>query len=125
MYPDVSLKQAREKCEEVRKLVAAGNDPSAARQAEKRAVREAAANDFEAVPRDWLDNKELVPVPIGKIADRAMEFIRAHKDEPSVIGMWQSKNRHGLREFWANSPNDALAVKTEVERAFAGGGAQE
>ena len=56
VYPDVSLKQARDKCEEVRKLVAAGNDPSAARQAEKRAVREAAANDFEAVAREWLEN---------------------------------------------------------------------
>ena len=56
VYPDVSLKQAREKCEEVRKLVAAGSDPSAARQAEKRAVREAADNDFASVARAWLEN---------------------------------------------------------------------
>lgn len=56
VYPDVSLKQARERCEEVRRLVAAGQDPSVARQAEKRAVREAAANDFETVAREWLEN---------------------------------------------------------------------
>lgn len=56
VYPDVPLKQARKKCEEVRKLVAAGIDPSAARQAEKRAVREAADNDFASVAREWLES---------------------------------------------------------------------
>ncbi len=56
VYPDVGLRQAREKCDVVRKLVAAGTDPSAERQAEKRAQREAAANDFESVAREWLEN---------------------------------------------------------------------
>ena len=56
VYPDVGLRQAREKCDAVRKLVAAGTDPSAERQAEKRAKREAAANDFESVAREWLEN---------------------------------------------------------------------
>jgi integrase len=56
VYPDVSLKQAREKCDAARKLVAAGTDPSALRQAEKRAAREAAENDFASVARDWLEN---------------------------------------------------------------------
>ena len=56
VYPDVGLRQAREKCDAVRKLVAAGTDPSAERQAEKRAQREAAANDFESVAREWLEN---------------------------------------------------------------------
>jgi integrase len=56
VYPDVPLKAAREKAEDVRRQVAAGTDPSAARQAEKRAVREAAENDFESVAREWLEN---------------------------------------------------------------------
>jgi integrase len=50
------LKDAREKCDAARKLVAAGADPSAARQAEKRAEREAADNDFESVALEWLEN---------------------------------------------------------------------
>ena len=56
VYPDVLLKAAREKAEDARRLVAAGTDPSAARQAEKREAREAAENDFESVAREWLEN---------------------------------------------------------------------
>jgi integrase len=56
VYPDVPLKKAREKAEDARRLIAAGTDPSAARQAEKRGAREAAQNDFESVAREWLSN---------------------------------------------------------------------
>lgn len=56
VYPDVPLKTAREKAEDARRLVAAGTNPSAARQAEKREVREAFASDFESVAREWLEN---------------------------------------------------------------------
>src|SRR6185437_12910599 len=49
-YPDVSLKRAREKRDDARKLVADGIDPADKRQAE--AV--AAADTFEAVAREWF-----------------------------------------------------------------------
>ena len=53
-YPDVSLKRAREKRDDARKLVAEGIDPSAKRQAE----RSAAANTFVAVADEWLMTKK-------------------------------------------------------------------
>lgn len=53
-YPDVSLQKAWELRDEARRLVAAGVDPSAKRQAEKEAGQEAAANTFEAVAREWF-----------------------------------------------------------------------
>ncbi|MBS0461697.1 MAG: integrase arm-type DNA-binding domain-containing protein [Proteobacteria bacterium] len=53
-YPDVSLKRAREKRDEARKLLADGIDPGVKRQAEKTAAVERAANSFEAVAREWL-----------------------------------------------------------------------
>jgi len=53
VYPDVSLKAARERRDEARKLLAAGIDPSAQRKADKRARRVAAANSFEAIAREW------------------------------------------------------------------------
>jgi hypothetical protein len=56
VYPEVSLKAARSKAEAARTLVAAGTDPSAARQAAQREEREAASNDFESVARAWLEN---------------------------------------------------------------------
>ncbi|MBM3548135.1 MAG: DUF4102 domain-containing protein, partial [Alphaproteobacteria bacterium] len=55
-YPDVSLRKARDARDEARRQLVDGTDPSAARQEEKRESAEAAANDFEAVAREWLDN---------------------------------------------------------------------
>lgn len=49
-YPDVSLKRAREKRDEARRLLADGIDPSAQRKAEKTAN----ATTFEAIAREWL-----------------------------------------------------------------------
>jgi hypothetical protein len=49
-YPDVTLKRAREKRDEARRVVADGVDPSAKRQAE----RAASADTFEAIAREWL-----------------------------------------------------------------------
>lgn len=48
VYPEVSLKQARERREAFRKQIADGIDPSTVRKAEKRAR----ANTFEAVARE-------------------------------------------------------------------------
>ena len=50
VYPDVTLKRARDKRDEARKLIADGIDPSAERQAEKAAR----ADTFEAIAREWL-----------------------------------------------------------------------
>lgn len=49
-YPDVSLKRAREKRDDARKLVADNVDPSVKRQAE----RNAAADTFGAIAAEWL-----------------------------------------------------------------------
>ena len=56
-YPDVGLKEAREKRDEARKLIAAGVDPSQQRKAAKSAKQERAANCFEVICREWLENK--------------------------------------------------------------------
>lgn len=53
VYPDVALPQARDRRDAARKLIADGKDPSAERQAEKRAAEGRAANSFEAVAREW------------------------------------------------------------------------
>jgi integrase len=56
LYPDVSLKRAREKRDEFRKLVADGIDPSVKRQTEKHAR----AETFESVAREWMEREETV-----------------------------------------------------------------
>jgi len=52
-YPDVSLKDARERRDEARKLIANGINPSLQRQQDKRRSAEASAYSFETVAREW------------------------------------------------------------------------
>ena len=54
VYPEVSLKEAREKCDVARKQIASGIDPSDQRKAAKLAGAEDAANSFEVVAREWF-----------------------------------------------------------------------
>lgn len=57
VYPEVGLKEAREKRDEARKLVANGVDPGEHRKVQKRARADLAANSFEIVAREWLANR--------------------------------------------------------------------
>lgn len=51
VYPDVTLKLARERCEEARALLTKGTDPSEARKASRIADR--SDDSFESVAREW------------------------------------------------------------------------
>lgn len=57
VYPDVGLKEAREKHTEARKLLAAGVDPSANKKAMKAAQGNRAANSLEVVAREWFASR--------------------------------------------------------------------
>lgn len=52
-YPEVSLKDARDRRDEARKLLANETDPGENRKAQKAAKTERAANSFEVVAREW------------------------------------------------------------------------
>jgi hypothetical protein len=68
-YPETGLKDARDKRDEARKLVAAGIDPGAQRQMEKLCKATRAANSFQAVAEEYIAKKEregLAPVTLSK-----------------------------------------------------------
>ena len=54
VYPDVGLKEARERRDAARQLLARGVDPGEHRKAQKLARTEQAANSFEVVAREWI-----------------------------------------------------------------------
>lgn len=54
VYPDVSLKDARERRDEARKLVANGVNPSENRKIQKSARADRIANSFEVIAREWF-----------------------------------------------------------------------
>jgi len=53
VYPDVALKDARERRNTARKLLAEGIDPGENRKAQKATKQDRAANSFEVVAREW------------------------------------------------------------------------
>ncbi|GHU29393.1 integrase [Betaproteobacteria bacterium] len=55
VYPDIGLKDARERREAAKKLLAQGIDPGEQRKTAKAASQERAANNFRALGREWFD----------------------------------------------------------------------
>jgi integrase len=56
-YPEVSLKDARERRDEARKQIANGLDPSERRRTAKALAQQQDADSFEAVAREWMAKK--------------------------------------------------------------------
>ena len=63
VYPDVSLKEARRRCEDARRLLVRGIDPSAHRQALRVAKAQRDSNTFEAVAREWFTKQAPIWAP--------------------------------------------------------------
>lgn len=57
VYPLVSLEAARKRCDEARRLLANGVDPSQHRKNEKQKQAVKSTTSFEAVSREWYDKQ--------------------------------------------------------------------
>lgn len=57
VYPAVKLAAARKRRQEIKDLLSEGIDPSLQRKRAKAASKIAAANNFEAITREWLEKK--------------------------------------------------------------------
>lgn len=57
VYPDIALKEARQRRDDARRLLGEGTDPSAKRKAERKARQVATLNTFETLARAWLDHR--------------------------------------------------------------------
>lgn len=114
-YPETGLRDARDKRDEARKLIAAGGDPSAARRdakAERAKEREAQAmavaglpgpGTFEYVARDWL-----VTVHEAKVSPGHAERTRIRLEQDAFP-------RLGARPIWAIEAPELLQCLRRVE----------
>jgi len=68
-YPSVSLSDAREKCNEARKLVKQGINPVQNRQIERIKREQDAENTFEVIAKEWLALKSWEPVTKARRLD--------------------------------------------------------
>ena len=57
VYPDVTLKEARQGRDDAKKLIAGGIDPSAVKKAQKASLVEGGDNSFEHIAREWYARK--------------------------------------------------------------------
>ena len=104
IYPDVKLKDARDKRDEARRLIAANVDPSAIRRANK----SARADTFGAVAEEWLETKkatlsagtwkrdrdQLVKLVGPYLANRPIAGIEA----PDLLAILKRLEKRGVRD---------------------------
>jgi integrase len=69
VYPEVSLSDARERRAQARKTLAAGNDPGETKKEVKRQTILKSENAFEAVAREWLEQRKHV---LAEITSKTM-----------------------------------------------------
>jgi integrase len=114
-YPETGLRDARDKRDAARKLVAAGGDPSAARKTEKAerareretqelaAAGEALPGTFEYVARDWLKT-----IHEGKVSDGHAERTRIRLEQDAFPWL-------GTRPIWAIEAPELLQCLRKIE----------
>ena len=107
VYPDVTLKQARDRRDAARKLIAGGNDPGELKRAAKAQAMHEASNTFEAVARDWLKHQadSWAPVTLERI-----ESALAADVFPTI----------GARPMAKIKPREVAAVVKAIEARGAG-----
>lgn len=82
-----------------------------AHEAQKRL---AAIGGGNTILMQWNPGDPLEPVPVGQIADKAAAFVQSCPGLADLTG-WAETNAQGLRQFWAHSRTDALALKQIIE----------
>jgi len=121
VYPDVSLKDARTRRDEARKLIAQGADPGTQRKADKAAVTALTENCFEAVCRKWLaERKDTVEAAqhvktLARMENDVFPWLGAKPitqiSAPDVLGVLRRIDERGARYT-------AHRVRSEISRTF-------
>ncbi|WP_319550375.1 integrase arm-type DNA-binding domain-containing protein [Desulfogranum marinum] len=102
VYPDVSLKKARERLAEARRLLADGIDPSEYKKEANAKNRELASNSFEIVAMEWfVRQKHTWSTDYAKSTKRRLE---------KYVFPWL-----GSRPIAGISPSDLLKVLRKIE----------
>lgn len=102
VYPEISLKDARERRDEARKMLAGDNDPSQKKKEEKQERRTQSLSSFEAIAREWHDMKRSMLVP--KYAHDVL-----HRLEVNVFPFFRGRLLQEIK------PSDLLEVIKRIE----------
>jgi len=121
VYPEVTLAAARKRREEARDKLLAGIDPSEAKKVEKRTALLNAENSFEAVARDWLEERKSVVEPtqhvktLARMENDVFPWLGKRPiteiDAPEILAVLKRIDSRGAR-FTAHR------VRSEISRVF-------
>jgi integrase len=121
VYPDVSLKDAREKRDAARKLTAQGIDPAADRKAAKEIQAALTENCFETVCRDWLEQRKGTVEPaqhvktLARMVNDVFPWLGkkaiSEISSPDVLEVLRRIDERGARYT-------AHRVRSEISQAF-------
>ena len=109
-YPDTSLKLAREKRDDARRLLAANVDPSVNRQIEKAAR----SHTFETVAREWLGKLQLSPDTVGQLRHRLETYVFLHPGRYPIKTIVAADLLRVLRRIEANGTYETVGVQSRV-----------
>ncbi|MBO6755433.1 MAG: phage recombination protein Bet [Roseibium sp.] len=87
---------------------------------EEKDRRLALTSGKDTVLIQWLPDMPMEAVPLGQMADRAIEWIKDPSRSLDDLERFHAVNRVSLQNFWARSKNDALEVNTVLEDRTAG-----
>lgn len=71
-----------------------------------------------AILIQWDANGPIVHVEIGKFGDEAIKWVQSHAEEPLTVKLWEDRNRHAIREYWARDKSGALELKKVIESLY-------
>lgn len=121
IYPEVGLKDARDRRDAARKLLADGIDPGEQRKALKAAKTERAANSFEVICREWLEKWRTTVVPaqykkaLSRLEKNVFPWLGgrpiAEISAPEVLTVLRRIDDRGARY-------SAHKVKSEISQVF-------
>lgn len=117
VYPEVSLKLARERREEARRTVAQGLDPSA----ERKAAKEARQVTFELIAEEWLalQAKKLAPITYDKARWMLSTFIYPRLGSRPIAEITAPELLAALRVIEARGTHEtAHRTKQRVGQVF-------
>jgi integrase len=106
-YPTISLKEARERADEARKALSAGNDPGSLRKAAKLQASFQAVNTLEAVANDWMTHQA---AKWGSVTEVRVRSSLASDVFPVL----------GSRSLCSIRPGEVMAVVKTIESRGAG-----
>lgn len=114
-YPSVSLSDAREKCDEARKLVKLGISPVQNRQIERIKREQDSENTFEVIAKEWLALKSWEPVTKVRRLDMLERVVF-----PSIgkLPVRQITSAHVLNVLTKTVKRGAPTVAAEAKRTM-------